>query len=84
VLLAWGPRRSSVVGIHPRINHIKLDKHTRRLLFIAKKLFLYFLFFLLQLSMLPEAVSRVYIHDPALIDPSLNRYGLVLTPWTAS
>jgi hypothetical protein len=26
-----------IVGIHPRINHMKLNEHTRRLLFIAKR-----------------------------------------------
>jgi hypothetical protein len=26
-----------IVGIRPQINHMKLDKHTQRLLFIAKR-----------------------------------------------
>jgi hypothetical protein len=36
VLLSWTGVAAAIVGIRSRINHMKLNKHTQRLLFIAK------------------------------------------------
>jgi hypothetical protein len=35
--LMCAKRSTGSVGIRPQINHIKFDKHTRRLLFIVKR-----------------------------------------------
>jgi hypothetical protein len=57
-----------IVGIDPQINHMKLNEHTRRLLLspsvriTRSNFFLYFLFFLLQLSVLQLTQPDVHIY----------------------